>query len=101
MFYLLNFFQTFLGVLYHNENSADGILEILKELHKYVPFSGEGEQKSYADQGVVGDQLTVERAVNGHASLSNGFTTEERLDGLHFQIADWHAGNKFLQVNII
>ena len=48
---------------------------------------------------MVGDQLTVERAVNGHASLSNGFTPEECLDGLHFQIADWHAGNKFLQVN--
>ena len=37
--------------------------------------------------------------MNGHASLSNGFTPEECLDGLHFQIADWHAGNKFLQVN--
>ena len=48
---------------------------------------------------MVGDQLTVERAVNGHASLSNGFTPEECLDGLHFEIADWHAGNKFLQVN--
>ena len=48
---------------------------------------------------MVGDQLTVERAVNGHVSLSNGFTPEERLDGLHFQIADWHTGNKFLQVN--
>ena len=83
----------------YDENSAEGILEILKEIHKYVPFSGDGEEKTFADQGVVGDQLTVEQAVNGHASLSNGFTPEECLDGLHFQIADWHAGNKFLQVN--
>lgn len=89
---------TFLGVLYHNENSTDGILEILKELHSYVPFAGDDENMVYADQGVVGDQLTVERAVNGHASLSNGFTAEEWLEGLHFEIADWHAGNKFLQV---
>ncbi|KAK3731074.1 hypothetical protein QZH41_012180 [Actinostola sp. cb2023] len=89
---------TFLGLLYHNENSSEGILEILKELHKYVPFTGNGENRWYADLGVAGDQLTVERAVNGHASLGNGFTPEERLDGLHFEIADWHAGNKFLQV---
>ena len=77
------FLQTFLGVLYHNENSVEGTLEILKELYKYVPFSGEGEEKRFADQGVVGNQTTVEQAVNGHASLSNGFTPEECLDGFH------------------
>ena len=59
------------------------------------------KRRCYADLGVVGDQLTVERAVNGHASLSNGFTPEERLEGLHFEIADWHASNKFLQVRTI
>ncbi len=46
----------------------------------------------------MGDQFSVERAVNGHASLANGFTAEERLEGLHFEVADWHAGNKFLEV---
>ena len=50
---------------------------------------------------MVGDQLTIKRSVNGHAAPSNGFTPEERLEGLHFEIADWHAGNKFLQVNDI
>lgn len=72
----------------------------MKELHKYVAFTGDDEHRLYDDQGLVGDQLTVERSVNGHASLSIGFTPEERLDGLHFQIADWHSSNKFLQVNI-
>lgn len=52
----------------------------------------------HGSQGVVGDQLTVERAINGHMSLANGFSSDERLDGLHFEIADWHAGNKFLEV---
>ena len=42
---------------------------------------------------MVGNQLGT-----GHASLSKGFTPEECLEGLHFQIADRHAGNKFLQV---
>lgn len=49
---------------------------------------------------MVGDQLSVERAVDGKVSLSNGFTPEERLDGLHFEVADWHAGNKFLEVGM-
>ena len=46
----------------------------------------------------MGDQLSVERAVNGHVSLANSFTAEERLEGLHFEVADWHAGNTFLEV---
>ena len=56
------FWQTFHGVFYHYENSADGILEILKELDKYVPFTGEDKQRIYCDQGAVGDQLTVSGA---------------------------------------
>ncbi len=87
---------------HQNENDVDGILSILKSLHKYVPAYGDGEEKQCGEQcgeqGVVGDQLSVERGVNGHMSLANGFTPDERADGLHFEIADWHAGNKFLEV---
>ena len=49
--------------------------------------------------GVIGDQLSVERAVNCLSSLANGFTVEERLDGLHLEIVDWHAELKFLSVS--
>ncbi|KAJ7354909.1 Translation initiation factor [Desmophyllum pertusum] len=59
---------------------------------------GDDEDRKYGEQGIVGDQLSVERAVNGHMSLANGFTPEERAEGLHFEVADWHAGNKFLDV---
>ena len=90
--------QTFLGLIYHSENDADGIIEVLKDVHQYVPHVGEDEAAVYHEQGVVGDQLTVERAVNAHVSIANGFTPKERLDGLHFEIADWHAGNRFLEV---
>ncbi|KAJ7389081.1 hypothetical protein OS493_033663 [Desmophyllum pertusum] len=89
---------TFLGMIYENENDADGILNILRSLHNYVPYSGDDEDRKYGEQGIVGDQLSVERAVNGHMSLANGFTPEERAEGLHFEVADWHAGNKFLDV---
>ena len=90
--------QAFLGMIYESENDADGILSILHSLHEYVPYCGDGNERKYGEQGVVGDQLSVERGVNGRMSVSNSFTPEERVEGLHFEIADWHAGNKFLEV---
>jgi hypothetical protein len=83
---------------YENENDADGILNILRSLHEYVPFCKSGDENHYGEQGIVGDQLSVERGVNGHMCLANGFTSKEHLEGLHLEIADWHAGNKFLEV---
>ena len=95
-----NVLQAFLGVMCENENDVNGMNNILHNLHKYVSFTdGEGQHREYSSQPIVGDQLTVERAVNGHMSLQNGFTPEERLEGLHFEIADWHAGNKALSVS--
>ena len=87
-------------MLHENENDADSILKILKYLHASVPSYGNENGKVCGEQGLVGDQLSVERGINGHMSLSNGFSPDERLDGLHFEIADWHAGNKFLEVLI-
>jgi len=85
-------------MLYHNENDTDGIQHVLSALHKYVPSYGDDEEKVYSSQGCVADQLSVERGVNALFEISNGFTPEERLEGLHLEIADWHAGNKFLKV---
>ena len=73
-------------------------MHVLPELHQYVLFDGDDDERVYGRQGVVGDQLSVERGVNGHCSLTNGFTPEERLEGLHFEIADWHGGHNFTEV---
>ena len=59
---------------------------------------GDDANRVYSSQRVVADQLSVERGVNALFELSNGFTPEEQLEGLHLEIADWHAGNKFLKV---
>lgn len=73
--------------------------KVLEELHsKYVPFQGNDEHRKYATQALVGDQLSCERAANVLVQLENGFTSQERLDGLHVEIADFHGGMKFLQV---
>ena len=85
-------------MLYHNENDADGIQQVLTALHQYVPYYADGANWVYSSQGVVADQLSVERGMNVLFELSNGFTPEEQLEGLHLEIADWHAGNKFLKV---
>ena len=85
--------------MFENENDANGMNNILHKLHKYVSFTGEEQHREYSSQPIIGDQLTVERAVNDHMSLQNGFTPEERLEGLYFEIADWHAGNKALSVS--
>ena len=82
---------------YANSNESAGMEEILKEIHsKYVPCN-DGKCSSLA---IVGDQGTVERGVNVLLQLSNGFDEVERLDGLHLEAGDFHAGMKFLQVCI-
>lgn len=60
--------------------------------------TAEEENKHFSEVGLVGDELTIERGVNCLLSLSNGFTAEERLDGIHLEIADWHTDLKFLDV---
>lgn len=72
----------------------------MHQIHSYVPHHSSQVKTVYNKVGVVGDQLSVERAVNCLASLANGFTPDERLDGLHLEIADWHAELKFLSVSL-
>ena len=51
-------------MLFHNENEADGIQNVMKSLHQYVPYHGDNCDKVYGSQGVVADQLSVERGVS-------------------------------------
>ena len=72
------------------------MLEILQQFYTYLPSDG---HESVDPQLFCGDQLTVERAVNVIASVANGHTPEDRLEGMNFQIGDWHAGVKILSVS--
>ena len=85
-------------MLYEDENQSSGMQAVMTHLHdNYVPCDSRSQK--FGNQGVVGDQLTVERGVACLLQLENGFTNKEKLDGLHMQIADFHAGMKFLQVS--
>ena len=74
---------------------------MLKRIHSYLPSKGEGEDQHFVSANVIGDQLTVDRAVNGLMAQQNGYTEEERMTGLNIGIADWHADMNFLQVIIM
>ena len=79
------FLKVPLDIIFKNENLNEDMLTILRQFYTYLPTNG--------------DQLTVERAVNVVASVSNGYTPEDRLEGMNFQIGDWHAGVKILSVS--
>ena len=88
-----------MGVIYANENTSEGIAEVLKDLQQYQAHCGNNEERKYETQGFAADQLSVERAVNAVMQVSNAFTPEDRFDGMHFEIADFHTSIKFMQVS--
>ena len=90
-------FQVPLGVIFKNENLNEDMLDILKKFHSYLPRKDDG---GYDDQLFAGDQLTIERAVNVKASVANGYSPEDRLDGINLQLGDWHAAVKLLTVSV-
>ena len=85
-------------MLFSDENTNEGVAEVLHEIQNYVPCYGEEEDKVYAGQGVVADQLSVECGVNCLLQVANGLTAKERMDGIHLEVADFHTKMKFLQV---
>ena len=55
------------------------MVSILQQFFSYLPKTGD----SGDGQLFSGDQLTVERAVNVISSVANGFTPEDRLEGIN------------------
>ena len=98
IFYL--FFQLPMGVLFKNENVTEEMIDILKKFQSYLPFISANGEKKFVNQLCVGDQLSVERAVNSIHSVSNGYTPEDRLEGFNMQLGDWHTGVKILEVRL-
>ena len=74
----------------HNENTTEGITEIMHELHKYVP----GHDADAAEDMVPiisgGDLLTAERESNVQEDRISA-TKKERWGGLIPNIEDFHT----------
>lgn len=91
-------FQLPMGVLFKNENLTEDMIEFLRHFQTYLPTVTIQGEKKFASQICMGDQLSVERAVNAIHSVSNGHTAEDRLEGFTIQLGDWHTGVKILEV---
>lgn len=71
----------------------------MRELHERVPLMTEADGNDVFDRiPVVGDQKTMERGVEAQFSVKNAYTKSRLLEGLFFQLADWHHETKFLSV---
>lgn len=74
------------------------MVDILKQFHSYLPQTGDQDVDG---QQFSDDQFTIERAVNAIASVANGLTPEDRLEGINMRLGDWHAAMKLLTVSEI
>lgn len=96
-FYL---FQVNLGVIFKDENKGEDMIDIVRQLHGLVPVVEADENEVFERIPVVGDQKTLERGVEAQFSVRNAYSKARRLEGLFFQLADWHHENKFLSVSL-
>ena len=96
--------KSHLGVIFKNENENSEMMDILRQFHSYLPRHVSEDKleddTQFDPQLFAGDQLSVERATNVKQSVSNGFTAEDRLEGITLQLGDWHTGLKILSVCI-
>ena len=95
-----------------NENKTDEMVQILSQLHQYVPMKREtmamrvpctGDMEEVCSESlhhllVGGDQLTAERVRGAQSLRRNSTTAAGRLDGFLPVSEDWHAKVCFLQV---
>lgn len=75
------------------------MIDIVRDLHELVPVVGKDKENEVFDRvPIIGDQKTIERGVESQFSVQNAYTKSRRLEGIFFQLADWHHENKFLSV---
>ena len=84
-----------LGVVKENPSTCKGVIEIMKYLHRYTPKDGEGKPWPVICHG---DQLSVERMVEGKIAMSSSTLPEDRLEGLIPRPQNFHKRVVLLQV---
>lgn len=93
-----------------NENITSNMIQIMDELHRYVPtieevvaIETEEENIETCEKNVHpiifgGDQLTVARARSAQTCRSSELDTVKRLEGLVPAFEDWHARMTLIKV---
>lgn len=107
--------QVPLGIILKNENKNSEMVEIMSEIHKYVPLKAHNVTYTVADNNEVvsitndklhpillgGDQLTCARARSAKKAKINSVDPSSRLDGIHAVSADWHTKLNLLEVTTV
>ena len=87
-------------MIFKDENLGEEMIDIIRGLHDLVfTVEGPGGKEEFDRVPVVGDQKTMERGVEAKFSVRSAYTKRRRLEGLFFQLADWHQENNFLAVS--
>jgi len=106
-------YQVPLGVILKDENKSEDMVEILSELHKYVPSHTVREKEVKTPSGrsvtvplmtlrrmlITGDQLTAARARGVKRDRANSLSAASRFDGLVPTAADFHVLLNLLDVS--
>lgn len=107
--------QVPLGVHLKNENVLSEMIDIVDELHKYIPKTSTNQTFIHCAEGgniapitlqidhfnhilVGGDQLTVARIRGSQGILSNAENGGERGEGIIPVIEDWHTKMCYMKV---
>lgn len=84
-----------LGVITENENTNEGIMNIMEHMNNFVPEDIEGNPLPVISGG---DQLTCEREMNVKLDRQDSKSPKARWDGLVPVIDDFHSMANFLEV---
>lgn len=83
-----------LGLVYANEASNEGMVEIMKFVHQYIHEGNAGEKAVFG-----GDQLTCERATGVQRLRKTSIDKDERLQDILPTAEDWHTKMTMLTVS--
>ena len=85
-----------------NENINGEMIEIMENLHQYVPTKSVGSSREIAENYLFGgDQLTCARARSAKRHRQDSATAVERLEGLLPVIEDWHTKMWLFEVRML
>lgn len=83
-----------LGLVYANEASNEGMVEIMKFVHQYIHEGNDGEKAVFG-----GDQLTCEGATGVQRLRKTSIDKDERLQDFLPTAEDWHTKMTMLTVS--
>jgi len=87
-----------LGIIDQNPCTVAGVVQIMEELHRYVPTLANGNLLKIPTHG---DCLAVERMIDSQRCRAADLTAVDRLEGLEPVAQEFHHRGLMLQVCLL